>query len=198
MSENTPGESRKFVRVAFPAEVEFAGEKLRFKEFSANLSEGDLFLPTELSVEPGTRGRLTFRISQWEDPFSVDAEVVYRQPPPTAEGQSPAGLGMRFIDPGAVERLLENPRLTIPHVRQVLRDTRMSTRLMLSLRRQQKWFGDEEVRYSYCKRLAAPLPEVQSLLPKLTIKQLELDPNLRPQVRTQIKTLIKNPRGRGT
>ena len=48
-------------------------------EFTANLSVGGIFLPTEHALPERARGTLTFRISQWEQPFTVEAEVVLRK-----------------------------------------------------------------------------------------------------------------------
>jgi hypothetical protein len=69
------------VRVVFPVQVRFEGEEFSIDEFTANLSVGGLFLPTERMIPPRTRGTLTFRISQWEKPFTVEAEVVRTAPP---------------------------------------------------------------------------------------------------------------------
>lgn len=85
------------VRVRFPVRVSFSGNTFLIKEFTANLSVGGIFLPTERMVLPGSRGELTFRVSQWEEPFTVEAEVV-RTVPPDAAGASPPGLGIQFLE----------------------------------------------------------------------------------------------------
>ncbi len=260
--ESKPAEStRKHVRVDFPARVEFAGETFVIREFTANLSEGGAFLMTDQQVEPGTRGKLTFRISRWDEPFTVEAEVVRFFPEPTAEGWPP-GLGVRFVDlddtdrrrlhrlvegvadgsviqairrsmkesgrtleqelrkrptdqkmilalnaqaeefealirdgnPVVVERLTANPRLQIPHVRTLLRDNRMTARVMFAVKRERKWMADEEVRYLFCKHPNAPLQDVLALLPELTPAQLaQLLPNaaLRRPIREKVKQLTR-------
>ncbi|MFQ5670250.1 MAG: TIGR02266 family protein [Acidobacteriota bacterium] len=103
------------VRVSIPVRVSFAGEAFQIRDFTANLSAGGAFLPTERTVPVGTRGTLTFRLSQWEEPFTVEAEVAW-----VANGHeeedggeaAPPGLGLRFLDLGdrhrkRLERLVE-------------------------------------------------------------------------------------------
>ena len=92
------------VRVVFPVQVAFAGSSFSIEEFTANLSVGGIFLPTERMVEPRTRGTLTFRISQWEEPFTIQAEVVRAVAPDGSTGSGPAGLGIQFIDLSSADR----------------------------------------------------------------------------------------------
>ena len=48
------------VRVVFPVEVCFAGETFQINEFTANLSVGGIFQPTDRLVPSRTQGTLTF------------------------------------------------------------------------------------------------------------------------------------------
>jgi len=105
------GEERA-VRVVFPVRVEFAGESFCISEFTANLSVGGLFLPTEVVVPPLVLGSLTFQISQWETPFTVRAQVVRVAPPGGAPTNHPRGLAVQFVDltprdHRRIERVLE-------------------------------------------------------------------------------------------
>jgi uncharacterized protein (TIGR02266 family) len=92
------------VRVAFPVQVCFEGERFSIDEFTANLSVGGLFLPTDRMIPPRTRGTLTFRISQWEEPFTVEAEVVRTAPPGGGPDNHSCGLGLMFVDLSATNR----------------------------------------------------------------------------------------------
>jgi uncharacterized protein (TIGR02266 family) len=93
-----PEWSTRPVRVIFPAKVCFSAQNLEIREFTADLSVGGIFLPTDKMIPVGCRGTLTFRISQWEEPFTVAGEVVRQVPPGTEEDDQECGLGIRFID----------------------------------------------------------------------------------------------------
>lgn len=85
-------------RVAIPILVSFSSDAYACREFTLNLSEGGIFLPTEKMCEKGTRGTLRFRTSQFHDPFDLEAFVVrVVRPGEEPEGQV-AGLGMQFLD----------------------------------------------------------------------------------------------------
>ncbi|GEM_PF-6500252 len=100
------------VRVDFPVEVEFDGAGFHIDEFTANLSVGGIFLPAEHPIPVRSRGSLTFRLSQWEEPFTVQAEVVWSAPPDALPADHPRGLGLMFLDLSAghktkLERLVK-------------------------------------------------------------------------------------------
>lgn len=84
------------VRVVFPVLVSFSGEAFEIQEFTANLSLGGIFLPTERQIPVGTRGSLTFQISRWEPPFTIEAEVVRSSAPEEAGGKQLPGVGIKF------------------------------------------------------------------------------------------------------
>jgi len=253
------------VRVVFPVQVAFSGEAFKISEFTANLSVGGIFLLTEHKVDPGTRGTLTFRISQWDDTFTLDAEVVRVDP---GDGERPAGLGIQFLDlgpidvrrlrrlvdgirdgsvsqairrsireekrelleelrrrpmdqkvifalsaerleidalirdgvPAVVIRLLHNPRLTVIQVKQVLRDTRMNTRVLIAVRREHKWMNDEENRFLFCVHPHAPLQEALNLLNQLSIERLkaiQANGALKQQLRAKAGLLLSQKRKTG-
>lgn len=250
-------------RVNFPARVEFAGEFFTVREFSANLSESGVFLPTERVLPPGTRGTLTFQVSQWDRPFAVQAEVVravtQEDCPP---GRLP-GIGVRFVElsevdhdrlrrlvrgvrdgsvvqairrslredgtgldhelrrrpidqklilatfasaeeidalirdgqRAVIERLLANPRIRVPQVRAILRNTSLPYAPLAEIGRQREWLADEEARYLFCRHPSAPLQEALLLLAQLPvprIRQLAADTNLRPAILDRARALLKD------
>lgn len=254
------------VRVSIPVRAEFAGKSVLIKEFTANLSEAGIFLLTEQMVDVGTRGTLTLRVSQWDHPFTVEAEVARTVPP--GSGAELSGLGIKFIDldeparkklhrlvngvcdgsvveairrsiresphgidqelrqrpvdqklmlaiaangeeidalirtgnPVIIQRLLDNPRLQIVHIRTIIRDPRLSTAPLMEIRRQRKWFIDPEVRYQFCLHPKAPFHEVSpvmSTLPVPRLKQMLIHPKSSIPVRDKAKELLKK-KGAGT
>jgi hypothetical protein len=100
--------------------------------------------------------------------------------------------------PSVVLRLLDNPRITPPHVRLILRDPRMTATVMIAVARVPRWFGDEECRALFCAHPQAPLREALALLPRLARARLAIlaqNANLRPQIRTRARSLLsKQPR----
>ncbi len=253
------------VRVHFPAQVEFAGERFTIQEFTANLSDSGMFLPTDHAIPPGTRGTLRFRLTQWDEPFTVAAEVVRTGVAGEATFDREAGIGIRFLDLGDVDRarlqrlvegvrdgsvvqsirrgikesgkgldqelrrrpmgqklilatfayteeidalirdgqvpvlarLLKNPRLRVPHVRAVLRQTRLPKTLLREVERNRDWMRDEQVRLNFSKHPNAPLEGALRLIPQLPLprlQQLAADTHLRPPLREKVKQLLKERR----
>jgi uncharacterized protein (TIGR02266 family) len=249
------------VRVRFPADVEFSGERFQVQEFTANLSVGGIFLPTEYAIPPGTIGKLTFRISQWDNPFTLEAQVVHIFPPGNETYDQRPGVGIQFLNltktdenrfqrlvegvvdgsiaeairrairedgtdmerelrkrpidqklilafqaradeidavirdgnPVVVLRLMENPRLKIPHIRSITRNARMTPTIMLAVKKNDEWMKDEEVQYLFCKHPRTPIQEVQSVLSKLPrhrLQQLVQDVNLQPLVRKKVEAIL--------
>lgn len=254
------------VRVSVPVRVEFRGSRFAIREFVANLSEGGLFVMTEQMVPPGTRGTLTFRITPWDPPFTLDAEIVRIVLPDGPKAGRPPGLGIRFLDlddadrkrlqrvvdgvrdgsvvesirrsiresphgldqelrlrtpdqkmilaigargeeidalirdgnPSVVQRLFDNPRLQVHHVRVVMRDARLPARVLLDIKRQPRWFRDEEVRWAYCRHPKAPFQDVQQVLSTLSVprlRQIETDGLLRQDVRNKARDIARRKAG---
>lgn len=90
-------------RVVVPILASFATKAFTIRDFTLNLSEGGVFLPTEKRCPPGTRGSLEFRVTQFENPFSLRADVVHVIAPENEFGR-PAGMGIRFLDVSADDR----------------------------------------------------------------------------------------------
>jgi len=253
------------VRVSVPVRVDFRSERFRIQEFTANLSEGGIFLLTEHTVPIGASGRLTFRISPWDPAFTVEAEVVRAVLPDGPPEDGPAGLGIRFrnlsdadrnslqrivegvqdgsvveairrslresphgleqelrrrsvdqkmmlaicakleeIDvlirdgnPSVLQRLLENPRIGIQHVRAIVRDPRVPAPLLLHIKRQPAWFRDEEVRWSFCRHPKAPFLEARRVLESLSVprlQQIAADGHVRMNVRGLARDILARKR----
>lgn len=86
------------VRVAVPVLVSFSATAYAIRDFSLNLSEGGIFLPTENMCAIGTEGELKFRVSQFDEPFVLKARVVRVVEPGQEAGGQQAGLGIQFVD----------------------------------------------------------------------------------------------------
>jgi uncharacterized protein (TIGR02266 family) len=102
------GHDQRTVRVVVPVLASFATASFTIREFTLNLSEGGVFLPTEETCPPGTRGSLKFLSGQFDEGFTLRAEVVHVIEPDTeVEGQP--GMGLRFLDvsPADLDRLRE-------------------------------------------------------------------------------------------
>jgi uncharacterized protein (TIGR02266 family) len=93
-----------------------------------------------------------------------------------------------------IERMMENPRLSVRHVRTISRDPRLPTQTLMALRRQGRWINDEEVRFNFCSHRSAPMPDVLNMLAQLSVgrlKQMTKNANLRPQVQTRARELLR-------
>jgi uncharacterized protein (TIGR02266 family) len=91
-----------------------------------------------------------------------------------------------------LERLMDNPRMSVRHARKISRDPRLRTQTLMALRRQDRWFNDEEVRCNFCAHRNAPLADVLrslSQLPRGRLQQMARNANLRPQVLAKVRQL---------
>ncbi|MFQ5701476.1 MAG: PilZ domain-containing protein [Acidobacteriota bacterium] len=148
-----PGLIPRPTRVIFPVKVSFSSQKFDIHEFTANLSIGGIFLCTDEVIPPGTRGTLTFRISRWEEPFTVAAEVA-RVVEPGEDTREPAGLGIKFIeltarDAGRLKRLVEGIRdgSIAEAIRRTVREEGIN--LLQELRRRP---ADQKVTFAFCAK----------------------------------------------
>ncbi len=83
-------------RATIPIWVSFSSTSFAARDFTLNLSEGGMFLHTDKLCSVGTRGTLTFRVSSFDNPFTLQAEVV--RAAPTGNADNPAGLGLKFLE----------------------------------------------------------------------------------------------------
>ena len=248
------------VRVVVPVLVSFASDSYTVRDFTVNLSEGGIFLQTERVCPPATRGSLKFRASQFEEPFTLRAEVVRVVPPGEEADGQPCGMGIRFLNvsekdlnrlrrlvegvrdgsvveairrsvrestrtildelrrrpadqkmmlafaakgeeitalirdgnPSVVIRLLDNPRMMISHVRTLLREKGLPSRVLSAVKRNDKCLVDEEARWLFCSHPRALLTEAMEQLPLLPVdrlRQLSGNPVIRQQIRIRAKAL---------
>jgi hypothetical protein len=147
----------------------------------------------------------SIRRSLRESPRGLDQELRLRTPDQKmllaicAQGEEIDAL-LRDGHPSVLQRLLENPRLQIQHVRALARDPRMPTRLLLDIRRKAQWFRDDEVRWSFCRHPKAPFHDVQHVLTTLAVPRLQqivADSHVRPNVRNKAKDVLKRKRSGG-
>ena len=85
-------------RLAFPLRVSFEAGGLVVTDFTHNLSGSGLFLPSTTMMDVGTRGSLTLRPTQWDDPLTVEGEVARAIAEAGVAVDQPAGLGIRFLN----------------------------------------------------------------------------------------------------
>jgi len=85
------------IRVVVPLLASFATESFTIREFTLNLSEGGVFLPNDSGCPVGTRGSLKFRNNQFDEVFTLEAEVVHVIAPGN-DACRPAGMGLRFLE----------------------------------------------------------------------------------------------------
>ena len=100
---------------------------------------------------------------------------------------------IRDGNPVVLLRLLDNPRLKIPHIRTIARDARMTPTIMLAIKKNVDWMKDEEVQFLFCKNPRTPIHELQGVLPKLQrrrLQQLVQDLNVPPLVRKKAEALL--------
>jgi len=96
--ETPQGLIERPVRVDIPVLVSFSAESFAVHDFTLNLSEGGIFIPTEKTCPVGTRGTLKFRSSQYEEPMLVIAEVVRSVEPDEEQPAKRCGLGLKFLE----------------------------------------------------------------------------------------------------
>ncbi len=86
------------VRVAIPVLASFCADVFTVRDFTVNLSEGGIFLPTDKLCPVDTVGSLTFRFSQFVEPFQLRGKVVRQVTPEQEKDGYASGLGIQFLD----------------------------------------------------------------------------------------------------
>jgi uncharacterized protein (TIGR02266 family) len=86
-----------------------------YQTSSENISRGGMFVTTEQAHAVGERLGLQFRLPELETPLSVQAEVRWIRSSGPTRGETPAGIGLLFIDPStqvetAIRRFLAKDR----------------------------------------------------------------------------------------
>ena len=129
METNRDNFGPRSVRVAIPVLASFSNEAYTVRDFTLNLSEGGIFLPTEKICPIGTTGQLKFRLSQFDKPFTLQARVVrVVAAGEETHGQRP-GLGLQFdsleaIDLQRLKRLVDGVHdgSVVESIRRALRE----------------------------------------------------------------------------
>jgi hypothetical protein len=172
--------------------VEFAAASFMIRELTSNLSVTGAFVATAEGPAVGSRGRLTFRYSRWEEPFAVAAEVVRVVSPEAATEESPAGMGVRFVEvePAGAEQLrrlvggLQEGSIT----EAIRRVVRQGTRPLLEELRRRP--ADQKVIFA----MAAQGPEMDDLIrdgnPAAVSRVLD-NPRLG---KTQLRLIVRDAR----
>ena len=97
-------------------------------------------------------------------------------------------------------RLMDNPRLKIPHVRAILANSSMTATVLLAIKRHSDWMNDDEIRYSFCNHPRTPFTALEDVLPTLPrhrLVALTRNGNLHPRVREKAKALVGRGSGGG-
>jgi uncharacterized protein (TIGR02266 family) len=250
------------VRVDIPILVAFSSEAFAVREFTLNLSEGGIFIPTDNMCPVGTRGTLKFRSSQFETPMLMVAEVVHTVPPGEEKPGKQCGLGLKFLEvedaqlkklremvegvrsgtvvetirsgllestrtlgqelrsrptdqkmmlaisannreidalirdaaPSVLLRLLENPRLNQGHVVTMLRNPKLTTRILSAIKGKGRFLGGAEARFLFCTHMNTNLAEAMEqlrLLPTDRLRRVSGNPQVKAQLRVRAQELSR-------
>jgi uncharacterized protein (TIGR02266 family) len=93
---------RNFTRVPIEVQVDLRSESTFFTGFSENISEGGLFVATEIEHKLGDR--LEIHLSLMGGEAVVLQGVVRWCRPKAGKGGLPAGIGLQFLDLDDVRR----------------------------------------------------------------------------------------------
>ncbi len=87
---------RVFARIPFDVQVDLRSENTFFTGFSENISEGGLFVATEIDHKIGDAVELQVSLMGGE-PLAVRGIVRWSRPR-AGKGGLPAGIGIQFVD----------------------------------------------------------------------------------------------------
>jgi len=262
---DTPlGRIERPVRVNFPVLVSFAADSFTIREFTLNLSEGGLFVPTEKMCPIGTQGTLKFRATQFDQPLLMKAEVVRTVEAGQEHEDEPCGLGLRLLDvseenldklrqvvegarsgtvvetirkslfesgktlgqelrsrptdqkmmlalnanvreieilirdvtPSVMLRLLENPRLSQGHVVLMLRNPKLTTRVLSAIKAKGRFLAGAEARFLFCTHINTNIGEAMEqlrLLPPDRLRRVSMNAQVKTQLRVRAQELTRAP-----
>jgi Tfp pilus assembly protein PilZ len=137
---------------------------------------------------------------------SLGLDVVLRSKPTDqkmmlalhASGQEIDAL-IRDGNPSVLLRLLDCPHLVHHHIRMMLRNRNLPSRVLSAIKRDGKWLLNEELRWLFSLHPVAVLSEAideVSKLPVSRLTQLERNMTVRPQVRMKAQELLKQMKSR--
>jgi hypothetical protein len=177
----TPSESghrSRSDRLVFPLRASFEIGDLVVTDFTHNVSSSGLFLPSSTMVDIGSMGRITLRPTQWDDPLTLEGEVVRVVEEAGVAVDQPAGLGIRFknVDPETQRR--------IDGIVDGIRTGSISAAIRRSIQDGQKNLGEELRRRS----------TDQKVIFALSASGMEIDALIRDGNAAAVTRLLRNPR----
>ena len=101
---------------------------------------------------------------------------------------------IRDGNPAVLLRLLVCPRLEVPHIKQMLRNKGLPTRVLTAVHNEPRWMKNDELLYMYCAHPASPLKDVLEELPNVPVALLHLlstDMTVRSPIRIKAAQLVK-------
>lgn len=102
---------REFRRVPAEIEVEVSqsSEHNFYTGFTQNISEGGLFLATNMMIPIGSKLTFRFNMEGFPEPIMVNGVVRWLREPHGFIGDLPPGLGVQFVDlPEPHKRFVES------------------------------------------------------------------------------------------
>ncbi|MBW2454502.1 MAG: PilZ domain-containing protein [Deltaproteobacteria bacterium] len=98
-SEDIPPSSRRFaVRVPAQLDVSFEDARGFNKAYLRNISEGGVYVESDLPLEMGHRFQLTIQVTQPQKTLELPVEVVWVNRNPTESSGLKGGVGVAFLD----------------------------------------------------------------------------------------------------
>jgi len=179
-------------RVDFPVLVSFASDTFTVRQFSLNLSEGGMFLPTDKTCEIGTEGTIKFRSSQYDRPMSVRAKVVRTVVPGSETNGQQAGLGIQFQN--LTEKDLERLRAIVEGVSSGTVVERIRRSILESNQTMEVELRQRPTDQKMMLALTATSPEIDALIrdgtPSVLIRLLDC-----PRLSTpHVAAILRSPR----
>ena len=165
-------------RLAFPLRVSFEAEGQVLTDFTHNLSRTGLFLPSTTMLELGTRGSLTLRPTQWDEPLNLEGEVARVVAEAGVALDQPAGLGIRF------KNVTPEQQRRIDGIVDGIRTGSISAAIRRSIQDGQKNLGEELRRRS----------TDQKVIFALSATGMEIDALIRDGNAAAVTRLLRNPR----
>ena len=98
LSRTSAFSSRKEIRVLDTLALRYKDKDAFVKAFTGNVSSGGLFIKTENPLEKGKEFLLKLQLPGLTDPMLIKCEVAWAKKDAEKEGDSPAGMGIKFIE----------------------------------------------------------------------------------------------------
>jgi type IV pilus assembly protein PilZ len=89
---------RKEARTQKTLSLSFKEKESFIKAYSDNISGGGLFIRTKRPLEQGDPFSLKLQIPGMDEPLKINCEVCWSRPESEEADNSPAGMGIQFMD----------------------------------------------------------------------------------------------------